>query len=156
MYKKLIFIAIVLFTIVSCQKSFDPGKTNASKVANEWWANLYLNGVAQYGSFSKIETYNVAANNDSIWVDDLGNLWNFKCRAKFNSDSLTFRTTNAQNEYYDITVSIMNAKIMRNAAKSTTGVVTDSIYFKVVFSDDSADTWEIKGTARTMWSPDDF
>jgi len=156
MYKKLIFVAIVLLTIISCnKKTFDPGTTGASKIANEWWVNLYLNGEAQYGSFGKILTYNVSANNDSIWVDDLGNIWDFKCKAKFNADSLTFNTTNAVNEKYDITVSIMDAKVMPKKAKSTTGVVTDSIYFKVIFSDDATNTYEIKGTGRTMWSPDD-
>lgn len=157
MFKKLVFI-LVLFTIISCnKKTFDPGATSAVKVTNEWWVNLYLGGQAQYSSFSKIETYNTAANTDSIWVDDLGNLWQFKIRAKFNADSLTFRATNAPNYWpkYPITVSIQNAKVMPNMAKSTTGVVTDSIYFKVIFSDDPTNTYEVKGTGRTMWTPDD-
>jgi hypothetical protein len=157
MYKKFIFIAIVLFTIMGCEKSFNPGATKAVKVANEWWVNLYLNGVAQYGSFSKIETYNTASNSDSIWIDDLGDIWQFKIRAPFNPDSLTFKATNAANYWpsYPITITVTNGKVMLNAAKSTTGVVTDSIYFKVVFSDDPTDTYEIKGTGRTMWTPDD-
>jgi hypothetical protein len=158
MYKKFIFIAIVLLAMAGCEKSFNPGATKAVKVANEWWVNLYLNGTPQYGTFAKITTYSTAANNDSIWIDDLGNIWQFKVRALFNPDSLTFKATNAANYWpnYPITVTIKNAKIMLNAAKSTTGVVTDSIYFKVIFSDDATNTYEIKGTGRTMWSPDDF
>lgn len=157
MYKKLVFV-LVLFVIISCnKKTYDPGATSAVKVTNEWWVNLYLGGQAQYSSFSKIMTYNTAANKDSIWVDDLGNIWQFKIRAKFNADSLTFQAANAPNYWpgYPIKLSIQNAKIMLNKAKSTTGVVTDSIYFKVIFSDDPTNTYEIKGTGRTMWSPDD-
>lgn len=156
MYKKLILIAIVFFTVISCEKAYDPGTTKSAKVSNEWWVNLYLNGAAQYSSFGKISTYNTAADNDSIWIDDFKNIWDFKCKAKFNADSLTFRTTNAQNLKYNIKVTIKDAKIMLNAAKSKTGNVTDSIYFKVIFSDDPTSTYEIKGSARTMWSEDDY
>lgn len=162
MFKKLIFIAIVLFTFISCKKTYDPGATKAVKVANEWWVNLYLDGAPQYASFGKIETYNVAANNDSIWIDDLGNIWDFKCRAKFDATSLSFQTTNAVNEKYKMkdgspmTITITDAKIMLNQAKSATGVVTDSIYFKVEFLDDPGTIYEIKGTGRTQWSPDDY
>ena len=159
MYKKLIFIAIVLFTIISCnKKAYDPGATNTVKINNEWWVNLYADGQPLYSSFSKIMTYNTAGNNDSIWIDDLGDIWQFKIRALFNKDSLTFSATNAPNYWpnYPITVSIQNAKIMLNKAKSKTGVPTDSIYFKIVFSDDPTSTYEIKGTGRTQWSPDDY
>jgi hypothetical protein len=156
MYKKLILIAIVFFTFISCEKTFDPGATSAVKVANEWWVNLYLDGEPLYGSFGKIATYNVSANDNSMWLDDLGNIWNFKCRTNFDATNLTFQATNAVNENYDITVTISDGKIMSKAAKSATGVVTDSIYFKVVFSDDPTTTYEIKGTGRTMWAEDDY
>lgn len=164
MSKKFIFIAIVLFTIVSCEKAFDPGKTKAKDVSNEWWADLYQNGAAIYGSPSKVMTYNTAADNDSIWVDDLGNLWNFKVKAKFDAKALTFQATNSTDAYYDsihptaapATVTITDGKVMLKAAKSATGVVTDSIYFKVEFSDDPGTIYEIKGTARTGWAEDDF
>jgi hypothetical protein len=158
MFKKLIFIAVVLFTIISCNKAFDPGATSTVKVANEWWVNLYLNGKAQYSSFGKIETYNTSANTDSMWIDDLGNIWQFKIRSMFNADSLTFSVSSAPNYWpkYPITVSVMNGKIMHNQAKSATGLPTDSIYFKVIFSDDPTDTYEIKGTARTLWGADDY
>lgn len=162
MYKKLIFIAIVLFTMFSCkQETFDPGATKAVKVANEWWVNYYLDGVDQYKTV-KLATYNMAANNDSIWVDDLKNFWQVKIRAKFNAENLTFQTTNAVNDYYKnsdgtpMTVTITDAKIMPNMAKSATGVVTDSIYFKIEYSDDPGNIYEVKGTGRTMWSPDDY
>lgn len=160
MFKRIIFIAIVFFTFISCEKTFDPGATKASQVANEWWVNLYLNGSPQLGSFAKMNTYNISANNDSIYIDDIvsnkATIWDFKCRTKFDAKNLTFQTTNAVNERYDITVTITDGKIMLDKAKSATGVVTDSIYFKVVFSDDAANTYEIKGTGRTKWAADEY
>src|ERR1035437_6998302 len=124
MYKKFIFIAIVLFAIVSCEKSFDPGATKAVKVANEWWVDYYVNGVDQYKTV-KLSMYNTAANNDSIWIDDLKTFWQVKFRAKYNADSLTFHVTNSANNYYQSTVTVTSGKIMANAAHSATGVVTD-------------------------------
>ena len=166
MYKKLFFIAIVLFAIISCTtKTLDPGATKAVKVANEWWVNYYVDGQPQNSKFSKLMTSNTAANNDSIWIDDLGNFWQVKFKAIFNADSLTFKATKASNEYYccnpdgtPMTITITAAKIMPNAAHSVTGVVTDSIYFKIMYTDDPAPgtVYEVKGTGRTQWSPDDY
>lgn len=157
MYKKFIFIAIVLFTIVSCEKAFDPGATKTVKMSNEWWVNYYVNGVDQYKTV-KLSTYNTAANNDSIWIDDFGTFWDVKFRAKINTDSLTFHATNAANNYYTSTVTVTKGKIMPKAAHSPSGVVTDSIYFKIQYSDDTTPfgtTYEVKGYARTAWAEDD-
>jgi hypothetical protein len=58
--------------------------TAAQKIANEWWVTLDQGGRADVfgiGHF-KIATYNTSANDDSIWVDDLGNGWNVKFRAE--------------------------------------------------------------------------
>jgi hypothetical protein len=158
MYKKFIFIAFVLLAIAGCKKSFDPGATKAKDIANEWWVNLYQGGKALYGSYGKIATYNTATNTDTMWIDDLGNIWQFKIRSPFNPTDLTFKATNAPNYWpnYPITVTVTDGKVMLKAAKSATGVVTDSIYFKVVFSDDPNTTYEIKGTARTGWAEDDY
>ena len=150
-------MAIMFFTMISCEKTYDPGATSAVKVANQWWVYLYADGVEQYSG--GIRTYNLSANNDSIYIDDYVNgkatIWDFKCKAKFDATNLTFQTTTAVNENYNITVTITDGKIMPKAAKSVTGVVTDSIYFKVQFSDDPG-TYEIKGTGRTMWTEDDL
>lgn len=158
MCKKLIFIAIALFAMGACKKSFDPGATKVVKVANEWWVQYYVGGVAQNPKFTKLSTYNVAANNDSIWVDDFGNFWDFKVRAMADLTNLTFAVANAQNVSYDSKVTITEGKIMAKAAKSATGVVTDSIYFKVVFNDDPVPgtVYEVKGSARTGWAEDDY
>src|ERR1035437_591763 len=157
MYKKIIFIAIVLFAMAGCEKSFVPGGTSAQKVANEWWVDYYVNGVDQYKTV-KLSTYNTAANNDSIWIDDFGTFWDVKFRAKYNADSLAFHVTGSANDYYQSAVTVTKGKIMTKAAHSPTGVVTDSICFKIQYSDDATPygtTYEVKGYARTGWAADD-
>ncbi len=61
----------------SCQKVKDAGATSAVKVANEWWITLDSVGIPDYYGIGhiKIATYNTAANDNTIWVDDYNNIW---------------------------------------------------------------------------------
>jgi len=156
--KKIICIAIsgiVMFS--ACKKNLpDPGATSAVKMANEWWVTLKRGNTDLIGTHVKIATYNTSSNADSIWVDDLENTWQFKVKAKANFDSLSFTTSQAQNEYYNITVNLTNGKIFPNQGRSKTGNVTDSIYMQAEFSDDPGTIYTISGHARTRFSEDDY
>jgi hypothetical protein len=149
-------VLAVIFAMSACKRTLpDFGRTSTVKFSNGWWANLYLGGVAQYAKPAFINTYNTSAG-DSLWVDDLGNLWDFKVKVGIDQAGLTFSTKSAANEYYPITVTITDGKVLPKMGHSTTGLATDSIYMKVVFSDDPTNTYEIKGTARTGQIADDF
>jgi len=159
MYNKLLFFSLLaILALSSCSKDLpDPGATKAVKMANEWWVTLTVNGEDLYGlGHQKIATYNSSENSDSLWVDDYKNLWQFKCKALANFNDLTFATTNAQNEYYDITVNLANGKIFPGMGVSKTGNVTDSIYMEAEFSDDPGTKYVISGHARTKWRDDDY
>jgi hypothetical protein len=121
---------------------------------------LATGGAVQYGgAHLLISTYNTSQNvSDSIWVDDLGNVWNFKIKVLADPKSLTFLTTDsAQNEYYDIRVKISNGKIIPHGGKGyTSGSIVDSIYMEAVFSDDPTNTYVISGVARSRWAQDDY
>lgn len=155
--KKIQFFAfaVVILFLTSCKKDFNPGTTNTAKASNGWWCTFTQGGQDIYGiGYFFLSTYNTASNTDSIWIDDLENSWQFKCKAKIDPATLTFSATNAQNEYYDITVNITDGKILPGAGHSVSGNKTDSIYMKINFSDDP-DTYEIAGTARTGFIEDD-
>ena len=153
----ILLILIVLVAAVSCKKTYTPGNTVAVKAANGWWVTFTQGGVDVYslGHFF-LSTYNTSAGDDSLWIDDLGNSWNFKCKAKIDYNTLLFSTTNAQNEYYNITVNIANGKILPKGGHSRSGNITDSIYFESNFSDDPTNTYVISGTARTGFIEDDY
>jgi hypothetical protein len=156
MKKLLSILAITSVALSSCKKNLpDPGRTAPQNLANEWWVTLTLNGQDQVGH-QKIATYNTSANTGEIWVDDLGNVWNFKVKATADLNNLTFAASKAQNQYYNITVDITNGKVLPNAGHSKTGQVTDSINMQVKFSDDPGNTYTIAGTARTRWAQDDY
>lgn len=158
--KKILFSTFIIMAVVaiSCKKTLpDIAQTATSKASNGWWVTFTQGGVDVYGLGTKfISTYNTSGSPDSIWIDDLGNLWNFKCKAAINYPGLTFNTTAAQNEYYNITVNLANGKILPKAGHSKSGNVTDSIYVEATFSDDPTNTYIISGTARTGFIEDDY
>lgn len=157
MYKILFSVIIIGAVSISCSRELpEVGGTSAQSIANEWWVELRQNNVDLYGRHLKIATYNTSANKDSIWVDDLGHVWDFKVKAKADYSNLTFGTTSSDNEYYPITVKITNGKVLVGAGRSKTGNVTDSIYMAVEFSDDPGVEYTISGHARTKFDEDEY
>ena len=157
--KKLILILTVgIFLFSSCQKVKDPGATAAVKVANEWWVTLDLDGTQDvYGlGHFRIATYNTSANDNNIWIDDYENGWDVKFKTPVDYNTLTFSTTGAQNEYYNITVNLTDGKILPKAGHSRSGNVADSIHMKVEFSDDPGTIYEMNGVERTRFAEDDY
>jgi hypothetical protein len=158
MKRVFVFTGIVLIAFSSCKKEYpDVGGTAAEKMANEWWAELKLDGVS-LTNFEKIATYNTSANTNEIWVDDMHGLWDFKVKATADFNALTFSASQAVSVVpnYDIKVDITDGKIISNAAKSKTGNITDSIYMKVEFEDDPGTIYTIEGHARTRFAEDDY
>ena len=162
--RKLIYLFClpVMLLGASCTKKIpENGATSTVNMSNGWWVVLSLGGAAQTGHVF-LNTYNTAGNNDSLWVDDLKNGYGFRCKAKVDYPNMTFAATSSANDYYvgtpafPATVTITGGKVLAKAGHSQSGVATDSIYMKVVFSDDPGDTWEIAGTARTGLIEDDY
>jgi hypothetical protein len=152
-------IAVVIACSVSCKKAtFNPGTTIASKAANGWWCTMTSNGADIYGIGTFFfSTYNTAANDDSLWLDDHGHAWQVKFKVLINYKTLTFAVTNGQNQYYNSTISVTNGKVLPGAGHSKSGVVTDSLYMQVTFSDDPYSLqYVIAGTARTGLIQDDY
>jgi hypothetical protein len=160
---KMMFRILAVFMVlsISCTKKLEnPGATNTVAMSNEWWVTLGLTGtLLGGGAHALFSTYNTSQNvSDSLWMDDGGNLWDFKIKVLADPKSLTFLTTDsAQNEYYDIRVKISNGKIIPNGGKGyTTGSIVDSIYMEAVFGDDPTNTYIISGVARSRWAQDDY
>jgi hypothetical protein len=156
-----LFIAIAAIGFSSCSKKPDVGGTDLQKMANEWWVQLYdPSGALVYPAsyHGHIATYNSASSNDSLWIDDQAEIWDFKVKAKADINSLTFSTNKFVSviDNYNIWVNITEGKILENAGKSKTGVVTDSIYMKIEFEDDPGTVYTLRGHARTRFSEDDY
>jgi hypothetical protein len=166
MTKILIFISsILMISLGACVKENEPAGTTAipaKAMANEWWVTLKIGTDDLLGTHVAFSTYNTAANDDSLWVDDLEIGYGFKCKVKTDMQNLSFATSGSIDEYTDVqgndgvAVTIANGKIIPNGGISKTGLVTDSIYFEVQFADDPGDTYIVSGTARTRQQDDDY
>ena len=158
MKRSILIFTIGIFVLSSCQKLKDPGATAAVNMANEWWVTLDSVGKADYSRIGhfKIASYNTSANEDSIWIDDLGHGWNVKFKAKADFSNLTFGASNSSNLYYPITVNLNDGKVLLDAGHTRSGNVADSIHMKLVFSDDPGAIYEMNGVARTRFAEDDY
>jgi hypothetical protein len=149
---------MIMLVFLSCTKKLEaPTTTNTVSMSNEWWVTLKVGSNDLLGTHVLFSTYNTSTNvADSLWLDDLQNGYQFKCKVLANPKNLTFSVDSAQNEYYDIRVHIANGKIIPNGSLSKTGIKTDSIYMEATFGDDPVNTYIISGTARTRWAQDDY
>ena len=92
-------------------------------------------------------TYNTSANNpNEIFIDDQGNFWDFKIKATSDVNSLTFSATDALNlSYDDCTVTVTNAKILKNGGVQKNGSPADLISMDVEYSDDPGTIYHLEG-----------
>ena len=145
--KKFIYSMIMFAGLMtaSCEKD-DIIHTATEPLAGEWYvtvdfadadgnvvkANAY--GIGQF----MVNTYNTSANvNNEMWVDDLGNFWEFKLKVNCDIANLTFASNDTvPNFYYDCGVIIEDGKMLPKAATTPSGVPADSIVFYVQFTDD--------------------
>ena len=136
---------LVSAALVSCKKD-EAGGTNSEAMAGQWYVvadaidasgSVIAEDIYGAGRFMVL-TYNTAADNPStIYLDDLGNFWEFKVRVNCDPVSKTFSVESANNESYeDCTVKVSNGKIVLNGATTPSGQPADYIEFDVVFSDD--------------------
>ena len=150
----------IMLVSLSCTKKLEnPGATQTVSMSNEWWVTLKIGGNDLLGTHVLFATYNTSQNvSDSLWLDDLKNGYQFKCKVLADPKNLTFLTTDsAQNEYYDVRVHIANGKIIPNGGLGkSTGSIVDSIYMEATFGDDPVNTYIISGVARSRWAQDDY
>lgn len=131
--------------MLSCQKmEYTPADNWAYPLSGEWALQLEYSGTKDPGPYF-IKVYNTSFGQDSVWIDDNGNIWPFKAKAKVDMKALTFSTTNyvsypgnARNE--DV-VTITNGQVIN----------TDSIYFEAEFASDAGTIYKMYGHRATKY-----
>lgn len=138
--KNLIYIMLVgVMALSSCQKEEEVGAASIEKMAGEWFLRYSIDGGKTFSDeYYHYSTYNTAANNGKeMWLDDLGSYWEVKGKMNIDLNAKTFSGSNVANGYYDSFITITDGKILEKAAKASgSKTVTDSIYFKLTYSDD--------------------
>lgn len=131
---------LIGFTALSsCKKEEEVGGTAMQKMAGEWYLHLSMDGGKTFGDdYYHFSTYNTADNSSStMWLDDLGTFWDIKGKVSVNLADMSFNGTDIVNQKYESKFTITDGKLLEKAAKAAgSKTVTDSLYFKVKFSDD--------------------
>jgi hypothetical protein len=146
---------LILSSFIGCDEVGETttGGTSAKNLAGEWFidASDASGKVSEHELFS---TYNTAANNNTLWLDDQKSFKKFKIKVTFEKDG-SFSTSSASNEYGSVTVTITNGKVEKEAAVSKGGHKVDKISFKAEFSNEPGVLYSYEGSRRTGFSEDE-
>lgn len=169
--KLIALFAFMTIAFTSCEEEgyadYDPGQTNVKEVSGEWYVKFLVDGEDIYGiGYTLLDTYNTAANSsDTMWINDNMNTWVYKVKVPVNIDAKTFSGNDLESSIdddddpvtpnYEVTVNISEGKVLKGAATTAAGNVTDSIHFKAVFSDDPGTIYQIAGFKRTGFEEDE-
>ncbi|PIF31456.1 lipid-binding putative hydrolase [Flavobacterium sp. 9] len=155
--KGLLALSITL-VFTSCNNDgydeYKPLVTPSIEMNGDW----YIDGsntskvLFQHSSFVTSDTNE---GNNTMYIDDrtIGYL---KGKITVDTKSLTFSTTNSPNLIDEGTFTITEGKILKGAAHSKTGNVTDSIYFKGVFSYAPTEIITFAGHKKTGFLEDNY
>jgi len=155
---KIVFGLFLITSFASCDAGGDPdpGKTNTGQFAGDWFIDLTDSDGAHVADYSVHSTYNTAANDNTMWIDDYEHGYWIKCKVTVNADG-TFSATDSENLYDGSLVTITEGKIEKNAALSKAGHTVDKISFRAHFDYDAAGYDIIyTGHKRTGFKEDEY
>ena len=161
--KKILYVIgiVIMLVIYSCQKYDNPvvQTTATYPISGEWWVTLRDTSGNILVDYTKLLTYNTSSNvADSVWIDDQGKIWNFKVKINCQVKTYTFSDLDSvPNVYYPINIKIQNGKVILKGGVTKGGNVSDSIYFKIGFTDGPAGTtYIISGVRRIGFTADEY
>ncbi len=147
-----LFLSFALITsFVSCDQVEsvpDASDIVISEVTGTWVVDMTWDG--DFYDTNTISIYNTGANDSNLmWLDDQQHGWGLKAKVPLNLDAMTFSGADLEEQYYDVTVTITEGKIIKGGATAPSGDIVDSIYFKAEFSDIPGEIWEYTGYKST-------
>lgn len=136
---------LAVIGISSCEKD-EIGGTAVQDMCGEWY--VMVDGVDADGNvtyedpfglgYFPFYTYNTNANLPTeMYIDDDGKFWTFRVIVDVDYEARTFQAVGAEDDYYGISVDVVDGKVVKDGAISQYGYVADGISFLVAFEDDS-------------------
>ncbi|MCR4030851.1 MULTISPECIES: lipid-binding protein [Flavobacterium] len=132
---------LVLTSFVACDEvgDTDPGGTSVEAYAGDWFMDVTDTNGNVYAQHAIHSTYNTAANNNTMWIDDAKRGYYIKCKVEIDTKTGTFTATAADNIIDPGTkVTITEGKIEKGAGVSKGGHKVDKISFRAHFDYDPA------------------
>ncbi|WP_330441856.1 lipid-binding protein [Flavobacterium sp. C4GT6] len=158
----LLLVGIFAFSITSCDVDGydDYGMETTPSVAmnGEWWIDIIDEASGSVLAQHILhKTYDTNAGDGRMYIDDNQNGYWIKGTVAVDLNGLTFTTTDEDNLVDPgSTFNVTDGKVLKNAAHSESGVVTDSIYFKGEFSYDPGTIIIFAGHKRTGFLEDEY
>lgn len=160
-----IFLSLfIITTSISCDDKgydeFDAGNSPSVAMNGEWFIDIMDEEGNTYAQHTLHKTYD--NNNGKMFISDrVGTTDNFSgwylvSEVNVDTENLTFNAANAENVSDGSIVNITEGKIIKNAARSKTGTVVDSIYFKGEFDYDPGVIIIFAGHKRTGFLEDEY
>jgi len=155
-----ILLGIFTMTVLaSCENDgydeYQPELTPSVEMNGEW----YIDGSDASGvlfQHAKHVTYDSNDGNSTMYINDNATGWALKGKVTVDTKNLTFSTTAEPNLIDSGTFTITEGKILKGAAHSKAGNVTDSIYFKGEFSYQPGRVIIFAGHKRTGFLEDNY
>lgn len=147
-------------TLSSCDNNgydeYTKISTPSSAMNGEWYIDISdASGIlAQH---TKHLTYDTNEGNNTMFINDNKEGYYLKGKLTIDPTNLTFKVSNEANlNDPGSTFTITEGKILKNAAQSKDGNITDSIYFKGEFSYDPDNVIIFSGHKRTGFLEDNY
>ena len=157
--KKSWMIVCISITISSCDLTETPEieGTKLEEMCGEWWFRISSGGDLVAPNYFLLTTSNTAANTTVDLLLDDHETWPCKIKCKVDLSTLTFVPQNNISNYYadNIGVNIKGGIILKKAATTTGGNVSDSIYIQFEFADDPGTEYIYAGYKRTGFLEDE-
>lgn len=161
-----LFAALGLSLFVSCDEGGEPSKakiggTTTGQYAGDWFITLTDTDGNVLVEHALHSTYNTAANDNTMWLDDFEHGYFIKSKISINTVTGQFFANDALNIHDggtdDSTVTITEGQIVKNGAISKGGHLVDKITCRIHYSYD-ADGYDIlyEGHKRTGFSEDEY
>ena len=154
-------LLIMVFSVfTSCDEGGDqdPGATSVVEMAGDWWVvALEEDGVtpAYGGDYVHFSTYNTAANDGGMWIDDDFNWMEIKTKVITNTSNLTFIGDDGIEVLYGGAVTVTNGAITKGTYTTASNTAVDEIYFEAEFDWAAGTNFIFKGHKRTGFLEDE-
>lgn len=158
-YIKILFGVLTLTVLNSCDAGGDPniGGTSMEEYAGDWFISAKDSDDHALFEHKLHHTYNTAANDNTLWIDDEKHGYWIKCKVTMDVEKGTFTATSSNNLLDGSKVTITNGKIEKGAGLSKAGHKVDKISFTAHFDYD-ANGYNIiyEGHKRTGFKEDEY
>jgi len=156
---KSLMIVYICIVLSSCDLTETPAieGTKLEEMCGEWWFRISSGGDLVATNYFLLTTSNTSANTNVDLLLDDHETWPCKVKCKVDLSTLAFVKEDNISNYYssNIGVSIKDGKILKKAATTTGGNVSDSIYIKFEFADDPGTEYIYAGYKRTGFLEDE-